>query len=262
MEDSGRSLEGQHFVVTGVANEWSLAWAVVSRLAGQGASCHLACVPANRKRVDRLVRDLGAPGVFVYELDVRSDESVAGLVTAVRARAERITGLLHSIAFADVEELEAGLLETSRAGFALAMDISVYSLASLCRAFAPALGPESSVVAMTYHGSQKVIPGYGIMGVAKAALESLVRYLASELGARGVRVNSVSAGPVLTLAASAFPDIEAKIERAAKASPLRRAIRQDDVAGMVEYLFSKSSSAVSGQCMYVDAGLSTMGAAG
>jgi enoyl-[acyl-carrier protein] reductase I len=261
MTSARESYDGCHYVVTGVANEWSLAWSVVRHLARGGGICHVACLPAHERRVSRLLRDEGFSSAQLYPLDVRVPESLASVSRGVASHTSHVSGVLHSIAYADGEELQAGVLGTTKDGFVTAMEVSVFSLLSLCQALEPLLARGSSVVTMTYHGAQKCMPGYGIMGVAKAALESLVRYLASELGPKGVRANAVSAGPVLTLAASVFPDIEAKIHRAAEIAPLRRPTTQDEVAAMVAYLFSSDSRAVTGQCLYVDGGLGIMGAA-
>ncbi len=248
-----------HYLITGVANEWSIAWAVVERVLERGGVCHLACLPANERRVRKLMRARNLEEL-VYPVDVTREDELEQLAQAIAARTDSLAGVLHAVAYADLEELQAGLLSSTREGFAKAMDVSVYSLVGLCRAARPLLRTGSSVVALTYHGSQVCIPGYNVMGVAKAALESLARYLASELGPHGIRVNTVSPGPILTLAASVFDDIEGKIERAAQLSPLRQRTSQQHVAGLVDYLFSEASSAVTAQCLYVDHGLSSVAA--
>jgi enoyl-[acyl-carrier protein] reductase I len=248
-----------HYLITGVANEWSIAWAVAQRVLERGGVCHLACLPANERRVRKLMRAHDLED-HVYAIDVTHAAELESLAGALAARTDTLSGVLHAVAYADLEELQAGLLHSTREGFAKAMDVSVYSLVGLCRATRPLLREGSSVVALTYHGSQVCIPGYNVMGVAKAALESLARYLASELGPAGIRVNTVSPGPILTLAASVFDDIEAKIERAAQLSPLRQRTTQQHVAGLVDYLFSEAASAVTGQCLYVDHGLSSVAA--
>lgn len=247
------------YLVTGVANEWSIAWATAERLLVEKQRCLVACLPANRGRVRRLLSRYGAEENLL-DLDVGSDASLAEFSALLAAKADGLDGVLHSIAFADAEELREGILATTRDGFAMAMDRSVYSLLALSRGLSPLLRPGTSIVTLSYYGAQKCMPGYGIMGVAKAALESLVRYLASELGPRGVRVNAVSAGAMVTLSSSVFDDIESKVAQAAKVAPLRRATTQADVAGVVTYLFSSAAAAVSGQCLFADHGASSVGA--
>lgn len=248
------------YLVTGVANEWSIAWATAERLLAAGTQCFVACLPANRERVRRLMAPYGATETLL-DLDVGSDASLAAMCGEIARRTDRLTGLLHSIAFADAEELGEGILGTTRAGFGLALDRSVYSLLALTRELEPLCGQDTSIVTLSYYGAQKCMPGYGVMGVAKAALESLVRYLAHEVGPKGVRVNAVSAGAVVTLSSSVFPDIHDKVANAASVAPLRRATTQKDVADLVSFLFSPAAGAISGQCVFADHGLSCLGAA-
>lgn len=249
------------YLVTGVANEWSIAWATAERLLAAGTQCFVACLPANRERVRRLMASYGATD-RLYQLDVASDASIAALGSEIARRTDRLTGVLHSIAFADAEELDGGILCTTRTGFSLALDRTVYSLLALTRELAPLCGQNTSIVTLSYYGAQKCMPGYGVMGVAKAALESLVRYLADDLGPKGVRVNAVSAGAIVTLSSSVFPDIHDKVANAAAMAPLRRATSQQDVAEVVNFLFSPAAGAISGQCIFADHGLSCLGAAG
>jgi enoyl-[acyl-carrier protein] reductase I len=250
----------QHYVITGVANEWSIAWAVAKRIAQSGGTCHFMSLPQNLRRVRRLMAELEGDHA-AYPLDVTSDASIDEAFAALRGRTDRLSGMLHSIAYADLEDLAAGALGLSREGFLRAVDISVYSLIALARRAEALMAEGGSVVALTYYGAQKCFPGYDVMGVAKAALESLVRYLALGFGPRGIRVNAVSAGPILTLASSAFSDVEAKIERAAQLAPLGRATAATDVADTAAYLFSTQAAGITGQCLFVDNGLSIMGAA-
>ncbi|HKY39957.1 MAG TPA: SDR family oxidoreductase [Polyangiaceae bacterium] len=246
------------YLVTGVANEWSIAWAIAEQLLAEGSECFVVCHPNHHGRVRRLMARYNAER-NLFDLEVASDESLQTLAAVIASRTDTLLGLLHSIAFADGAELQSGILATSRHGFGVAMDRSVFSFLALVRDLAPRLGTQSSVVTLSYYGAQKCMPGYGVMGVAKAALESLVRYLAAELGPRGVRVNAVSAGPIATLSSSVFPDIHDQVERAAAAAPLRRATSQSDVADVVRFLFSPASAAISGQCVFADHGLSSLG---
>lgn len=246
------------YLISGVATEHSIAWAAAERLLQEGAICYVASLPANVKRARRLMRTFSKED-DVLPLDVRSDSSLEALGAMLAERGALLDGLLHSIAYAPLEDLAEGTMDTTRAGFLETMEVSVYSLCALVRASRSALKNGSSIVALTYHGSQRAIAGYGLMGPAKAALESLVRYLACELGPRGIRVNAVSPGPILTPAASAFGDIEAKIEAAARRAPTRARTTQAQVAEVVRTLFAPESGAITGQCIYADNGLSIVG---
>jgi enoyl-[acyl-carrier protein] reductase I len=246
------------YVISGVANEASIAWAVADRLLKEGRSCLLACFPKNLHRAEKLLKRHGYEAQLVA-IDVNDDESIRRLASTIEESGRQVAGLLHSIAFANVEELQGATLETSREGFVEAMNVSVYSLLALVRAVRGRLMSDASVVAMTYHGSQRCIPGYNVMGIAKAALESACRYLAHELGPHGIRVNCASPGALLTLSSSAFPDVQEGIERGAAWSPLRRATRLEDVAATVCFLLSPEAAGVTGQTVYVDNGVSIMG---
>jgi enoyl-[acyl-carrier protein] reductase I len=248
------------YLITGVANEQSIAWATARSLLESGASCYFASFPANVKRSRRLLREYDAED-RVLELDVRADASLLALRDALAARTDRLDGVLHSIAFAPPEALLEPLLALPREAFADTMDVSVYSLIALLRAVDPMLR-DSSVVAMTYRGSQACMDGYGAMGPAKAALESLVRYLAVELGSRGVRVNSLSAGPLLTLSSSVFENIEEKIARASAVAPGRQVLTHQQVASALSFLLGPRSVGITGQCICVDHGLSILGSVG
>jgi enoyl-[acyl-carrier protein] reductase I len=245
-------------VITGVANEASIAWAVAERLLRSGEPCLLASLPRNVRRAEKLLERANyvAP---VIGLDVGDESSFAVLSAAVAAQGQRVASVLHAIAYARMEDLQAPTLEASREGFLESIDISVYSLLALVRALRPFLAPEASVVTLSYHGAQKCMPGYNIMGIAKAALESAVRYLAYELGAAGIRVNCASPGALLTLSSSAFPEIQESIERGAASSPLRAATRMEDVSAAVCFLLSGAAAGITGQVVYLDNGLSIMG---
>lgn len=244
-------------LITGVANRASIAWAVVEAMAEAGQPCLLAVHPANRRRVEKLVERLEMD-LAICDVDVRAEESLQRLAAWTRERAPRLGGLLHSIAYADRDELAGRTLDASRAGFLEALDVSAYSLIALTRAVEPLLAPGAGVVALSYHGSRYAIPGYNLMGLAKATLEAGVRYLAAELGRSGVRVNTVSAGPLLTLSSSAFEDIERSLALSVEQSALRDPLSAGDVARMAMHLLSPSSRGVTGQCINVDNGLSVM----
>lgn len=246
------------YLITGVASEQSIAWAVAERLLRGGDKCILASLPGNVRRAQRLMRHFDAEQ-SVVPLDVSSDESLAELGQEVEKRTKSLDGVLHSIAHAPLDELREEVLMVSREGFRSTFETSTYSLMAILRAVLPRLGHHASVVALTYRGSQQVMDGYGIMGPAKAALECFVRYLATELGPRGIRINSVSPGPILTLSASVFPDIEARIEAAARRSPMRQRTTHAQVAEVVGFLLGAGAAGVTGQCVGVDQGLSVLG---
>lgn len=246
------------YLITGVANEASIAWAVADRLLRNGERCVLASLPKNLHRAEQLLKR-SDHSARVLPLDVTDQTSIEQLGAAIAEDGAGCAGILHSIAYASMEDLQGMTFESSREGFLESMNVSVYSLLALVRAVLPTLGTDSSVVALTYHGSQKCMPGYNMMGIAKAALESACRYLAYELGARGIRVNCASPGALLTLSSSAFPDIQENIDRAAAHSPLRAPTRLDDVAAALGFLLSPAAGGITGQTVYVDNGLSIMG---
>jgi enoyl-[acyl-carrier protein] reductase I len=245
-------------LITGVANEQSIAWAVADRLLRTGHRCILASLPGNVRRAEKLVARAGYDA-RVLPLDVSADGSLEQLRSTLIEVDAVVDAVLHSIAYAELDDLEGPTLEVSRTGFLKSMDISVYSLIAIVRAVRSRLRCGSSVVALTYHGSQKCIPGYNLMGVVKAALESGCRYLANDLGGDGIRVNCVSPGALLTLSSSVFPRIDESIERAALAAPIKAPTRMEDVASVICYLMSAAAGGVTGQTVYVDNGVSIMG---
>jgi enoyl-[acyl-carrier protein] reductase I len=204
-----------------------------------------------------LAAQLGS--TFVEPCDVQSDADIARVFTAWGAGHDRLDILVHALAFAKREDLSGGFVGTSRDGFALAVDVSAYSLVALCREARPLLRPGSSVMTLTYYGSEKVVANYNVMGVAKAALEASVRYLAADLGPSGVRVNAISAGPVRTLAASGIAGFKQLYGGFDEIAPLRSNITIEDVGKSAVYLASDLSSAVTGEIHYVDGGFNTVG---
>lgn len=249
---------GPLYLIAGVANEASIAWGVAQRILAAGHPCMITSLAKNLHRVHKLVTRAGFEAEVVA-LDVSDDASLRQLAETVESSGRRIAGVLHAIAYARIEDLQGSTLGVSRAGFIEAMNVSVYSLLALLRSVRPWLDAGSSIVALSYHGSQRCISGYDLMGIAKAALESACRYLANELGRDGIRVNCASPGPMLTLSSSAFEDIQEKIERAAELAPLRSVVRMEDVASVVWHLLSQQSAGVTGQVLYVDNGLSILG---
>ncbi|MFN0093196.1 MAG: enoyl-ACP reductase [Dehalococcoidia bacterium] len=253
------SLEGKTALIFGVANDHSIAWGISQALHREGARLGFSYAGATlEKRVRPLAESLGA--TFVEPCDVSSDEDIAGVFAKAKDAFGTVDILVHSIAFANREDLAGRFHETSRAGFALAHDISVYSLIGLTRGCLP-LFPEGggSVLTLTYYGAEKVVPKYNIMGVAKASLEATVRYLASDLGPQGVRVNAISAGPIRTLAAMGISGFRDYQKSFAGVAPLRRNVTIDDVGNTAAFLCGDGARGITGEVLYVDSGYNIMG---
>lgn len=251
-------LEGKKVLILGVANERSIAWGIAQACKEQGARIGLSYLNDDlKKRVEPLGLEIEAD--FLVEMDVTNDDHYQALHDIVEKKWGKFDVLVHSLAFADREDLKKPFSETSRAGFKLACDISAFSLIGLCNTLRPLINENGSVMAMTYHGSVAVLKGYNVMGVAKAALESSMRYLADDLGPQGIRVNCISAGPIRTLAASGVPGLKTFLKEVAEKSPLRRNVTPEDVGGTGIYLASNLSSGVTGQVLYVDSGQSILG---
>lgn len=250
-------LEGKKALVLGVANDKSIAWGITRALKAQGASVALTYLNDQlKKRVEPLADEVGAD--FIEEMDVTNDEHYKPLHDRVAKEWGKFDILVHSLAFADRNDLQGRFVETSRPGFKLACDISAYSLISISEGLRDLLNPNASIMAMTYHGSVAVHEGYNVMGVAKAALESTSRYLASDLGADGVRVNCISAGPIRTLASSGVKSIRKAVDIVEERAPLKKKVTTEDVGGVAVFLASDLSNGVSGQVLYVDSGMSIM----
>lgn len=251
-------LEGKTALVFGVANKYSIAWGITQALHEQGATIGLSYgIPQLEKRVTPLAESLGID--FVEKCDVGSDEEIATVFEKAGERFGKIDILVHSIGFAKQDDLSGYFYEASRDGFALAMDISVYSLVALTRHAVPLMPAGGSIITLTYYGSDKVMPNYNTMGVAKAALEASVRYLAADLGPQGIRVNAISAGPIKTLAASGVANFRKMLSYAESRTPLRRNVDQQEVGRTALYLASELSSGVTGETIFVDAGYNIMG---
>ena len=251
-------LQGKKIIIFGVANERSLAWAIAKEFKSQGAHIALSYMgPAIQKRVEPLANELGAD--FIFKMDASQDQDYKELKTTIGQKWPQIDGIVHSIAFASKESLKNNFIQTSAMALSQTCQISAFSLVNLTHALENFLTPHSSIITMTYYGSQKVIPNYNAMGVAKAALETSVRYLANDLGERQIRVNCISAGPIKTLAASGISGFRALLSEAEKKAPLKRNTHPNDVAKTATYLASDLSSGVTGQTLYVDCGLSIMG---
>jgi len=251
-------VQGKKALIFGVANDKSIAYAIAKELKDNGASIALSYAgEALKKRVEPIAEELGSD--FLFQCDVASDAALAESAEIVKEKWGSFDILVHSVAFANRDDLKGRYVDTSREGFHLALDISAYSLVALCKAFDPLLNDNGSVMAMTYYGAEKVITNYNVMGVAKAALECSVRYLAMDLGERGVRVNAISAGPLKTLASSGISGFKTILATIEERAPLRRNIIQEDVGKTGLFLASDLSRAITGEVIYVDSGYNIMG---
>ncbi|TMC66351.1 MAG: enoyl-ACP reductase [Chloroflexi bacterium] len=251
-------LDGKKALIFGVANDHSIAWGIARALHDEGATLGFSSVESLiEKRVRPLATSIGS--TFVEPCDVQSDEDIRHVMEAWRTAEGRVDILVHALAFAKREELDGSFVDTSRDGFALALDVSAYSLVALVREARPLLVRGSSVLTLTYYGAEKVVSHYNVMGVAKAALEACVRYLAADLGPDGIRVNAISAGPVRTLAAQGISGFKKMYGSFAEVAPLRANISIEDVGRSAVYLASDLSRAVTGEVLYVDGGFNVLG---
>jgi enoyl-[acyl-carrier protein] reductase I len=252
------SLAGRAAVIFGVANKRSIAWAIAQSLHAAGA--RLAITYQN-ERLEMEAKDLilSLPGTEAFRCDVSKDEEVANLFAELKNRFGKLDTLVHSIAYAPAEELKGNFVNTSREGFRIAHDISVYSLIALSRAAAPLMTEGGSIITLTYYGAEKVVPRYNVMGVAKAALECTVRYLAYDLGPQKIRVNAISAGPIKTLAARGIGDLGEMLKSHAERAPLKRNVDVHEVGGTAAFLASDAGSGITGETLYVDCGYNIMG---
>lgn len=250
-------IKGKRALVLGVANNYSIAYGIAKALAEGGAELILSYAsPALLKRVLPIAEELGAK--HCIECDVSKDYSIRELFSQVSKLWDGIDIVVHSIAYAPKEELNGAFHECSRNGFLTAMDISVYSLVACLREAKPLMKPGASAITLSYYGAEKVVPHYGVMGVAKAALEASVRYLAHSLGPDGIRVNAISAGPIKTLSSAVIGGIGQMQKRIEKSAPLERNISLEDIAKTALYLLSDYASGVTGETIYVDAGINIM----
>jgi len=250
-------LDGKHGLVLGIANKRSIAWGIAQAAQREGARL---AVTYQGERLGENVRELaaGLQDPLILPCDVTSDEDLDKLATDVGREFGKLDFVVHSVAFALREELDGQFLATSREGYRLAQDISSYSLTAIARRTAPLMKEGGSIVALTYLGGERVVPHYNVMGVAKAALEMSVRYLAADLGPQGIRVNAISAGPIKTLAASGVHGISKMIEYHRTHAPMRRATDQDEVGDCGLFLISRLSRGVTGEVIHVDGGMHVM----
>jgi len=252
------SMQGRTAVVFGVANKRSIAWAIAQKLHAAGAKLIVGYQNERLKHeAEGLIAEL--PGSEALQCDVSKDEEIEAAFQNLQKTHPRLDTLVHSIAFAPSEELQNDFLLTTREGFRIAHDVSVYSLIALSRAAAPLMTEGGSVVTLTYYGSQKVVPKYNVMGVAKAALEATVRYLAADLGRKNIRVNAISAGPIKTLAARGIGGLGEMLSAHKERAPLGRNTQQSEVGDAALFLASDLGAGITGETLYVDAGYNIMG---
>lgn len=251
-------LEGKKGLIAGVANKHSIAWAIAQAAARAGAQ--LAFNYQNerlRGNVEELTREL--PGAQVYPCDVTNDDEIAALANGLAADFGQLDFMVHSLAYAPADALKADFVQTTRPDFATALDISAYSLVALSRAVLPLMSQGGSIVTLTYLGAERVVPRYNVMGVAKAALEASVRYLAHDLGPHNIRVNAISAGPIRTLAARGVSGITKMVEHHREIAPLRHATEQAEVGDTALFLLSALGRGITGEVIYVDGGYHILG---
>ena len=260
-------LDGKTGLILNIANDRSIATHIANNCVKQGATCGFGFLPMDnaeksKRRVSKAMAENGFGDAWLHPCDVGSDESIAGFFDAAKGQFGKIDFLVHCLAFANRDYLkkdEGNFTSTPRQVYAQAVDISAYSLIALTRAAAPLMPDGGSVIALTYLGSTQVIPGYNVMGVAKAALEATARYLAFDLGPKKIRVNTISAGPLRTLSAMAVGGIDEMFEHTVKKAPLHRTIDGDEVGKTAVYLLGDLSSGVTGENIFVDSGFNIVG---
>lgn len=252
------SMQGKNAVIFGVANKRSIAWAIAQRLNDAGAKL---AITYQNERLKAEAHDLitSLPGAQAFQCDVTSDAEIDAFYAQLRQHFGQLDVVVHSVAYAPTEDMKGDFLNTSREGFRIAHDVSVYSLIALTRAAAPLMTNGGSVITLTYFGAEKVVAGYNVMGVAKAALEATVRYLANSLGPKAIRVNAISAGPIKTLAARGIGDLSVMLKNHAEHSPLKRNVEPREVGDTALFLASDLGSAITGETIYVDCGYNIMG---
>ncbi len=251
-------MDGKIALIFGVANKNSIAWGITQRLHEEGATILLSYAgEIMEKRVFPLAKEIGCD--FVESCDVTNDAELDALFEKVKARYGRLDTLVHSVAYANREDLGGRFVDISRDGFKLALDISAYSLIPMAKRAEPLMTNGGSIMSLTYYAAEKVMPKYHVMAVAKAALETITRYLANDLGPKGIRVNTISAGPIKTLAAAGVPGIRTMLKYSEKTAPLRTLVSQEEVGDTALYLASDLSRKVTGETLHVDAGFNILG---
>ncbi|MCS6961443.1 MAG: enoyl-ACP reductase [Deltaproteobacteria bacterium] len=249
---------GKKGIILGIANDKSIAYSIALLLKNSGAQlCLTYPNEAIEKRVRPIAEELKVD--FVEKCDVSCEDDIHKLRDAVVARWQKIDFLVHSIAYAEKEDLSRRFIETSKRGFMIALDISAYSLLALCREFEKVFEDGSSILTLTYLGSERVVPNYNVMGVAKAALEAVVKYLAYDLGPKQIRINAISAGPIKTLAASGISGFSEMLKSFEDRALLKRKVTQEEVANAGLFLLSNMSSGITGEIVFVDCGYNLLG---
>jgi enoyl-[acyl-carrier protein] reductase I len=255
-------MDGKRGLIVGIANDHSYAYFIAESLLREGAQCLFTHLPGDKmeRRVRKAIEQLGAGDAWLQSLDAGSDEDLDRVFAKVGATVGTIDFLVHSIAFADKDWLKAGAFTaTPRAAFTQALDISAYTYMAMANRAAPLMTRGGSMIAMSYYGAEKAVPGYNVMGVAKAALEATTRYLAADLGTRNVRVNAISGGPLRTMSALAVGGFSEILDWVERKAPLKRNVTGRDVGDAAAFLLSDRSSGITGQILYVDCGYSIMG---
>ncbi len=253
-------LEGKTILIMGIRNKWSIAWGAAMSAYENGAKVIFTHHPTEKEdKILDLVSEI--PGAKSYPCDVATDEDIRKCFEEIKKDVGHVDGILHSIAHANTEDLRNDFINTSKEGFAHANDVSAYSLVAVARIARDleVLNENASITALTYYGSTKVLPGYNVMGVAKAALECSIRYLADNLGPMGVRVNAISAGPIKTLSAKGIKDFNSILSVVEEKAPLRRNVTTEEVGNTITFLLSDMSRAITGQVIYADSGYNIMG---
>lgn len=253
-------LEGKKVVIMGIRNKWSIAWGAAQSAYENGAEVIFTYGSMeNREKIEQLISEI--PGAKAYDCDASSDESMQKCFEQIKKNHGKVDGILHSIAHANTEDLRNDFTLTSRDGFAHACDVSAYSFIAVARIAKQLdmLNENASLVAFTYYGSEKVVEGYNVMGVAKAALEASVRYLAKDLGKDTIRVNAISSGPIKTLSAKGIKDFGSILDVVEQKAPLHKNVTTKEVGDTVSFLFSNMSSAITGEVLHVDNGFSIVG---
>lgn len=253
-------LEKKKILIMGIRNKWSIAWGTALRAAENGAELFFTYQGLdNREKIESLLSEI--PYKKAYACDASDDADLEKVLSEIKKEYGNLDGIVHCIAHANTEDLRNDFINTSKEGFAHASDVSAYSLVATARIARELemLNEEASLVSLTYYGSTKVLPGYNVMGVAKAALECSIRYLADNLGTQGIRVNAISAGPIKTLSSKGIKDFNSILDVVEEKAPLRRNVTQEEVGDAVTFMLSNMSRAITGEVLYVDSGYNIMG---